>query len=111
MFGNERPWQVTSSPEGTAKAVAKKQFFTTGQHILTSGIYRVKHSEHRLPNEVTLLKGQEFPRCEKCGDRVLFELLHAAPYVFADPDFKVVLYELPELRPVDDDEEDLKKVI
>ena len=82
--------------------MTSKKFFTTGQHIPESGIYRVKHDQHRVPNEVTLLKGQDFPRCGKCGDRVLFELLVAAPDIYADPDFKVVLYELPALSELED---------
>lgn len=86
-----------------------QKFFTTGQQISVSGIYRVRHSEHRIPNEVTLLRGQEFPRCARCGDRVLFELLVEAPDIFTDPDFRVFLYELPELPVME--ERVLKKVV
>ena len=81
--------------------MTSRKFFTTGQQIPASGIYLVKHDQHRVPSEATLLKGQQFPRCGKCGDRVLFELTAAAPDVFADPDFSVVLYELPELQEID----------
>jgi hypothetical protein len=45
----------------------------TGAIIPESGIYRVAHSAHRLPHEVTLLKGETFPKCQKCADAVTFE--------------------------------------
>lgn len=76
--------------------MGKQKYFSTGQKILESGIYAVQHSEHRLPHEVTLLKGEQFPRCGKCADRVGFELLRAAPET-DDSEFQIRLYELPEI--------------
>jgi hypothetical protein len=67
----------------------KQKFFTTGRKILATGIYRVKHRYHELPNEVLLHKGQQFPGCSKCNAQVLFELIHAAPDAFSDSDFRV----------------------
>ena len=69
--------------------------YNTGWRIPRSGIYRVLHSEHRLPHDVTLLDGEYFPRCAQCGNDVQFELLRAAPGI-KDGDFHVVVYELPE---------------
>jgi hypothetical protein len=100
---------VSSTEEAAGEL--KRHFFTTGQSIPVTGIYRVRHDSHRLPSECTLLKGQQFPRCANCGDRVVFELLHEAPDVFSDPDFKVALYELPELRVQEAEEPDLKRVV
>ncbi len=71
--------------------------FKTGQQIPDSGVYKVIHQQHRLPHEVTLLKGETFPRCAKCGDRVEFELVHAAPYQRDGTTFQVQLYALPDL--------------
>jgi len=71
--------------------------FKTGQQIPDSGVYKVSHQQHRLPHEVTLLKGETFPRCVKCGDRVEFELVHAAPYQRDGTAFQVQLYALPDL--------------
>lgn len=71
--------------------------FKTGQQIPDSGVYKVIHQQHRLPHEVTLLKGETFPRCAKCGDRVEFELVHAAPYNRDGTAFQVQLYALPDL--------------
>ena len=77
--------------------MAKPKYFTTGQAIPESGIYAVRHGSHRLPHEVTLLKGECFPRCGQCNDRVAFVLLRAAPDIYSTPEFQVRLYELPEI--------------
>jgi hypothetical protein len=71
--------------------------FKTGQQIPDSGVYKVIHQQHRLPHEVTLLRGETFPRCTKCGDRVEFELIHAAPYQRDGTAFQVQVYALPDL--------------
>ena len=71
--------------------------FKTGAVIPDSGIYRVSHSAHRLPHEVTLLKGETFPKCQKCADAVTFELVRemdVAPRL----SWRVTLYELPVLE-------------
>jgi hypothetical protein len=72
-----------------------KPIFKTGEVVLESGIYRVVHSAHRVPHEVTLLSGHTFPRCAKCKDLVQFELIQAATEVLPEQGFRVHLYELP----------------
>jgi hypothetical protein len=71
--------------------------FKTGDAIPKSGIYRVMHSAHRLPHEVTLLKGEKFPKCQKCTDAVTFTLIRALNYrtVVTEFSWRVRLYELP----------------
>ena len=71
--------------------------FRTGQKVPESGIYRVIHSEHRLPHEVTLIKDSEFPRCSKCQGHVTFEVVAVAPRL-DDIRERVTLYELPEME-------------
>jgi hypothetical protein len=71
--------------------------FRNGQTIPESGIYRVSHSEHRLPHEVTLLRNQPFPDCAKCGEEVTFEAIRLAPQLSAR-DGDIVIHELPELE-------------
>ena len=71
--------------------------FKTGQIVPESGIYRVVHAGHRLPHEVTLLKGEAFPRCAKCADKVEFEAVSLAPSL-PEKHGRIVLYELPELE-------------
>ena len=73
--------------------------FRTGEVIPDSGIYRVNHSAHRLPHEVTLISGEAFPKCQKCADAVVFELVRALSYkdVVRELPWGVALYELPVL--------------
>jgi hypothetical protein len=69
------------------------QTHETGAVVPETGIYRVVHSPHRLPHEVVILKGQRFPKCQKCASKVHFELVHPAPDLFRYTTF--ILYELP----------------
>jgi hypothetical protein len=71
----------------------------TGCSVLASGIYRVLHPQHRLPQEVTLVRNQIFPRCSRCKEPVLYEFVRAAPAIASShpSTFSVALYELPEL--------------
>lgn len=70
------------------------RFYRTGLKIPKSGIYKVTHSRHRLPHEVTLIAGETFPRCSNCGSNVQFELIRPAEL---DRDKShIVVYELPE---------------
>jgi hypothetical protein len=71
--------------------------FRTGEAIPESGIYRVIHSEHRLPHEVTLLRDEIFPKCAKCQDFVTFELLRGVVLVETLENQMIRLYELPEM--------------
>jgi hypothetical protein len=70
-----------------------RKSFKTGEVVPQSGIYRVIHSEHRLPHEVTLLRAASFPPCSKCGINVKFKLLRGVTV----ESFKVVLNSLPEV--------------
>ncbi|MBZ5504958.1 MAG: hypothetical protein LAO78_05655 [Acidobacteriia bacterium] len=81
--------------------MSRKRQFLCGDRISESGIYLVRHSKHRLPHEVTLLRDQLFPRCAKCEDSVYFELVRRAADITLTP-FKVALYALP----VADEEEE-----
>ena len=73
----------------------------SSDRIPQSGVYRVVHSEHRLPHEVTLIEGQIFPHCEKCLDEVRFELVRGLPGLSHERRGSVSLYSLPVLE--DDD--------
>ena len=72
--------------------------FASGKRIRESGIYRVRHAEHRLPHEVTLLKGEEFPVCLQCQGAVDFELLRPVPEIHEMTGFLVRLHALPEVE-------------
>lgn len=71
-------------------------FFRVGERIPESGVYRVYHSEHRVSHEVTLVAGQDFPRCSVCDRNVHFELLQSAPEIAEDSNFRNLrLFEIP----------------
>jgi hypothetical protein len=72
--------------------------YETGAIVPETGIYRVVHSAHRLPHEVVILKDEHFPRCSKCSESIVFNLVHAAPELFWRTVYHV--YELPV---IDDD--------
>jgi two-component system, chemotaxis family, chemotaxis protein CheY len=88
----------TESNQGTAAVVGVR--YSTGQAIPKSGIYTVFHEKHRLPHEVTLIEGETFPRCAKCGDLVEFVLDQSAPYAPNAAQFPVRLFALPDLDEV-----------
>lgn len=71
--------------------------FKTGTVIPASGIYSVHHLAHRLPHEVTLLKGEIFPKCQKCGDAVTFKVVRMLTCQTAprNSSWRITLYELP----------------
>ena len=66
--------------------------FETGHIVPVTGIYRVVHAGHRLPHEVVILKDEEFPRCAKCSDAVLFELARAVSDLPVNTTYRI--YEL-----------------
>ncbi len=46
--------------------------FSSGEVIPSSGVYRVVHAPHTLPEQVALVKGQKFPPCSECKVSVRF---------------------------------------
>jgi hypothetical protein len=70
--------------------------YATGEAAPATGVYRVSHAEHRLPEEITVLLGQSFPRCAKCSVAVKFELVR--PMQCALPPGTMTLNELPVLE-------------
>jgi hypothetical protein len=69
--------------------------FRASESVPADGIYRAFHADHRVSHEVTLLAGETFPRCVKCGFAVRFELVHAAPHVHDESSFRIRLFEIP----------------
>jgi len=57
------------------------------EEVPESGIYNVVH-EDGAQETVVLLRAAVFPECEDCGRAVRYKLLHTAPYIFHDEDFK-----------------------
>jgi len=84
------------SPEQSFDSV-----YRVGDTVRVSGIYRAVHDDHRVSHEVTLVAGDAFPRCKKCGTTVTFELMIAATSDLTGLAFRVHLYEIPHPEPED----------
>jgi hypothetical protein len=80
--------------------------YRVGETVPADGIYCAYHNGHRTSHEVTLLAGETFPPCTKCGSDVRFELLRPADVTTNDLDFsfRIRLYELP--HPTEPQEEE-----
>lgn len=75
--------------EGPRRLNHDRSFFAAGQIIPESGIYEVIHEgDHRQRHDSVLVKGDRFPFCDTCNERVRFRVLRTAPYIFHDPDFE-----------------------
>ena len=46
--------------------------YKSGQMVPISGIYTVVHILHRRDHEVVAIRGEEFPQCRVCRDKVAF---------------------------------------
>ena len=77
---------------------SERRRFVSGEIVPKSGIYKVSHAEHRLPHEVTVISGQTFPPCAKCGNAVNFQLLRVI-HDADTPPFRVTLHQIPEIEP------------
>ncbi len=69
--------------------------YVTGQRVPASGIYEVRHREHRVPHEVTLLKDQLFPCCARRGIAVHFKIARVIDELDKEKYGKVMLHVLP----------------
>jgi hypothetical protein len=99
----ERIRKVNSS----SRQERQHRFQHTGETVRKSGTYRVLHSEHRLPSEVTLMEGHVFPDCEKCSSLVKFQFLRAATNAILQSGqerFRVIVHSLPVLDDEDESE-------
>ncbi len=63
--------------------------YRTGDRIPASGIYQVaEHADHDEPFSTALVIHESFPRCAVCEQEVVYRLVHAAPYIRDDEDFR-----------------------
>lgn len=69
----------------------------SGGFVPQNGVYEVSHPAHRLPEEVTLLAGEVFPRCQACEEPVSFRLRRRSEDAGQPSRFRVYLYQLPVL--------------
>jgi len=71
--------------QGTSKA---EQSFKPGEAVTESGVYTVVHDRHRQKHSATIFKGEKFPSCARCGEKVRFILLRPSTLISEDVDFK-----------------------
>jgi hypothetical protein len=67
--------------------MAEKEF-KPGEVVHESGLYFVRHSDHRGEHEVTLIAEELFPPCSSCQDAVRFRLSRAAKTIAEDKNFQ-----------------------
>ena len=65
----------------------KRVNYESGDMATISGIYQVEHSKDCLPDQVIVLEGKRFPKCQRCGGNVTYRLKTAAPHIRSDKDF------------------------
>jgi CheY-like chemotaxis protein len=68
-------------------AARHTQPLAPGSFAPASGMYQLRHGDGRTEERI-YLRGDLLAECECCGDKVRFKLLHPAPYVFEDQDFR-----------------------
>ena len=73
------------TPGGSERS--DKGTYRPGQQAPQTGLFRVVHYQHRLPHNAVMRKGDRFPLCNKCGDRVAFSLSETVHSLNADEDF------------------------
>ncbi|HEV2961934.1 MAG TPA: hypothetical protein VG649_08940 [Candidatus Angelobacter sp.] len=61
--------------------------YRSGEQVPSTGLYRVSHYQHRMPHDAVLRRGEVFPACNKCGERVTFKLSANAEPISNDQDF------------------------
>jgi hypothetical protein len=62
----------------------------SGETALISGIYQAGHPviNGKHGGEVVIIKGNQFPKCSRCGEPMEFSLLQGAIHISEDEDFK-----------------------
>jgi hypothetical protein len=64
----------------------QKEEYRPGETAPAAGIYEVLHAGHRASHTAILLRGETFPSCRTCKDKVRFRLSRGADHVSGDSD-------------------------
>ncbi len=51
--------------------------FAPGEICEKTGIFRVRHYQHRFPHDVLVAAGEAFPECRRCRNLVRFQQIPA----------------------------------
>lgn len=78
---------VQPSPAEKPEASAQESY-KPGDKVARSGVYTVLHDNHGMSYKATLLRGETFPSCKKCGMKVRFAIFHTAVHTRDDENFK-----------------------
>lgn len=71
-------------------------YFRVYEDVPYNGVYRVFHSGHRVSHDVILKAGEVFPRCNKCGEDVHFQLIQPVSGIRNGSEHdNIRLYEIP----------------
>jgi hypothetical protein len=62
-----------------------------GDRVPISGIYVVVHDAHRSEHPVSAIRGEVFPHCRVCKEKVKFRFSAEAEYILYDPDLRATL--------------------
>lgn len=63
-------------------------YFRPQMTVPQSGVYRALHDGHRPPHDLLLVRGDEFPSCRSCQDRVRFVLAEKVGHAGEDGDLQ-----------------------
>jgi hypothetical protein len=69
--------------------MTQEKTYRSGQKVPETALYRVFHYQHRLPHDVVIHQGEDFPACDRCGQRVVFSISDTAETLYSDADFAV----------------------
>lgn len=64
------------------------QVFASGEVVLHSGLYKLRHDSHNVEKEIFIRKGTSLPACNDCGKPVSFILVREVEHIDEDPDFQ-----------------------
>jgi hypothetical protein len=70
------------------RASKAEDVFRPGDLVSESGVYAVVHDQHRQRHYATVLKGERFPLCARCGEAVRFMLMRPATPISEDRHFQ-----------------------
>jgi len=67
--------------------ITMKEFQSSGQAAMVSGIYQVENHSHFPEKEFFIHEGIVLPLCPVCGLAIRFRLLQKVIHIAEDPDF------------------------
>jgi hypothetical protein len=83
MMAGQRSTRQAAANSVNASGVIAASQCATRSRVPQTGIYEITHDGgRREPREAVLIAGNPIPRCEGCGEPVVFRLLRSVPHAF-----------------------------